>query len=146
MSAFIVSHDHIDALITYAINQHLWYYDREQKQSIQIIAHNATEVGRILYAENIRSVRRRYKEDFGNDGADYAYTPFNLFATKAASKQVVRACYCLDYQSCENDDWEDTQAALILSAIERHAAFNLCEDDKTWEINRGNFSFRSKAS
>ena len=60
MSAYIVDHDHIDALLDYAIQQQVRYVVRETNSIVEIDAKNATEIGRILLTENERSVRARY--------------------------------------------------------------------------------------
>lgn len=77
---------------------------------------SAAGVASSLYRENARSVHARY-------GGEMPYadcgTPIPSFAwLRFDPVQVIKACHCLAYQSCETDDWEETEAAAILRAIE----------------------------
>ena len=57
MSAYIVDHDHIDALLSYGIEHDVRYVVRESNACVNISRTNATEIGRILLDENERTVR-----------------------------------------------------------------------------------------
>lgn len=68
MSAFIVSHDHIDALLTFAKLHRVAYYvpqsicNKPGGTRVTIDDDTVSEVGRILLDENERSVRHRYPD------------------------------------------------------------------------------------
>lgn len=142
MSAFIVSHDHIDALMTYAAFSRISYWNPEARDRTVVTNINAEEVGRILLHENERSVRHRYS-DFGPDdlpgtiGEDAASYHFRLFQRSLTAIQAIKAVNCLEYQSCEHDDWEGSLAWRICQAIKSHATHHLPGYDlAAWEINR----------
>jgi len=59
MSAFIVSHSHI-ALMTWAVDMRMSYWNPEARQRVTVTRANAEEVGRILLHENEASVRYRW--------------------------------------------------------------------------------------
>ena len=47
---------------------------------------------------------------------------------------VIRACDCLDYQSCEHDGWERSEAYAILQAIRNRAVDGLSHCSRVWEL------------
>lgn len=137
MSAFIVSDDHINALMNYCIANRIDFYNPATRDRTQITTFNAGEIGRILMDENVRSVCHRYADagvEEKNAAADYR---FKLLLKYHHLKpvQVIKACHCLDYQSCETPDWEGTLAHRILQTIISHATHRLAGyDDAAWEI------------
>jgi hypothetical protein len=156
MSAFIVSHDHIDAIVTYAVQNRMSFWNPEAKKRIDITRANAEEIGRMLLHENERSVRYRYSETepdelpgtIGENAASYSYRPFFETALTPGGQrrailggltavQVIKAISCLNYQSCEHPGWEASLAWRICDAI-KSAAINRLPgyDDAGWEINR----------
>jgi hypothetical protein len=140
MSAFIVDNRHIDAIVTYAIAKRVRYFNpnnSRREQWIEITARNAEEIGRILLDENVRSVAHRYEnrinEDERNAAAIYAYRPF---PTPLAAVEFIKACKCLEYQSCETNDYETTLAYRILRACAESATNDLRGYEKApWEIS-----------
>jgi hypothetical protein len=141
MSAFVVGHDHIDGLLTWAIDQKVSYYWANQR--IEITDKNASKIGRTLLKENERSVGHRYNETDptempgtrGQYAADYIYRRF-MPPIKAVS--ILKACDCFDYQACETDDWEQSQAWLIIHTISKFAGRRVAgyEDAPGWELKR----------
>lgn len=136
MSAFIVSNTHINALLSYAIDKQVTYWNEKAGERTRITRHNAEEVGRILMDENVRSVCARYR-DAGNDeksaGADYS---FQYFSTPLTAAEVIKACQCLEYQSCETDDYDASLAWRITQDIKNHACHHVPGYDAApWEIN-----------
>lgn len=82
----------------------------------------------MLFNENVRSVQCRYPQD---KRSDY---PLHLFvnARDAAGRlahvpaiSILKMCDCLEYQSCETDDYEQTTAYRLLDNIRRHAIRSL---------------------
>jgi mannitol-1-phosphate/altronate dehydrogenase len=112
MSAYIVDHDHIDALLTFALCKS---YGRgvvytANETLIEIVSTNATEIGRILLTENERSVRHRYPDDAPGDlpgsiGEDAASYLFHRYERTPSPLVILKACECFDYQACETDDY-----------------------------------------
>jgi hypothetical protein len=108
MSAFVVSKRDIDAVVTVALEQN--FSNRP-----------ANELGKLLWLENVKSVAYRYgmparhaDEHHGYlaDVNAYAFEPCPL-SDGAASKIV----HCLDYQSCEHDEWPTSEAGKLVNAL-----------------------------
>lgn len=149
MSAFIVGHDHIDALLTFAIKK---IYGRGvcyvvNGNAVEITTFNATEVGRILLTENERSVRERYPHDpandlpgtIGEDAASYTFKPWPVAQLRAVSHlAILKGCNCFDYQACETDDYAESLACKIVDAIRGRAIYTLpgYDDAGGWEFCR----------
>lgn len=132
MSAYIVSHSLIDALLTFAIRDKVGYYVAATKQRIDITLDNATEVGRILLTENERSVYFRYddltansKDKPGTIGEDAQTYEFSARAGNIPAIVILKACSCFDYQSCETNDYEGSLAFTIINAIRASATSDL---------------------
>jgi hypothetical protein len=154
MSAFIVSHDHIDAMLTFAKLHRVSYYvpqelcNKPGGTRVDVTGETVTEVGRILLTENERSVRERYSDcspddlpgTIGENAAGYRFREFSEIYRLPAGKKcawILNACRCLDYQSCEHDGWEGSLAHKIVEAIQGAAIRALPHiDDAPWEINR----------
>jgi hypothetical protein len=94
---------------------------------------NATEVGRMLLAENYRSVYHRYDEGPKAELEDpYVYSPSPV---KKDPVQVLSAINCLEYQSCEHPEWADSEAKAFLDALAHKAILSLPGyDDTMWEV------------
>jgi hypothetical protein len=154
MSAFVVSHDHIDALVTFAAIQKLRY--RADNRIIYITSDNATETGAILLQENTRSVLNRYPNDTeatcpGREGEsvdNYKFHSFDQIERLPQHKLVgliLTACSCFDYQACETNDYEESTAYQIIDAIRTEAIRMVPKYDAPWEITRDQFTaFASK--
>lgn len=93
------------------------------------IAGNEQETCDILLAENVASFNYRYNETV-EEGMVY-----DAFATSLRAIDVIKACHCLEYQSCEHDGWATSTAKVIVAAIEGAASRALPGyDDAPWEI------------
>lgn len=136
MSIFIVEDMHVNAIVTYMIDERVRYWNEPTREYITVTRSNAEKVGRILMEENVRSYCARYKdayEDEKNAGATYAYKPFQ---TPLTPTEVIKACQCLEYQSCETDDWEASLACRILQEVKSNALHDLPDYETCpWEIN-----------
>jgi hypothetical protein len=145
MSAYIVGHDHIDALLTFALCKR---YGRgvvytAQETLIEITCDNASEIGRILLTENERSVRHRYPNDgpdelpgtIGEDAANYEFRPFDQPLQPLA---ILKGCECFDYQACETDDYKASVAHAIVNSIRKRAILCLpgYDDAAGWDFTR----------
>lgn len=137
MSAFIVGHDHIDALVSFAILKRISYWDGDQKKRIDITHTNATEVGRILLSENTSSVACRYMDRLDEEERAVTETYTFRLWSPVPMTHIMKACNCLDYQCCETDDWEQTVACRIVDEI-RQGAINSLPGytDAPWELLR----------
>lgn len=134
MSAFVVGNDHIDGLLTFAIDRHVAYFWANARR--EITTETATEIGRVLLAENERSVSHRYNDPPTDEAATYRFRRWIDSALTAVS--ILKACDCFDYQACETDDYEQSHAAKIIDAIRGKAYRNMpgYDDAPGWELRR----------
>lgn len=143
MSAYIVDHDHIDGLLSYAIAAQVRYVVPATDSCVEIELHNATEIGRILLDENERSVRHRYPgcdadELPGTIGQNSACYKFRRWRMCGDALVILKACDGFDYQACETNDYEKSLAALIIRAIRNYAIRRLpgYSDSPGWSLSR----------
>jgi len=134
MSAFIVNDYHINALVTWAANRHgsdaVTYYWAGRRREVR---QDPKRVANVLYAENVRSVNARYDDASSAHGFDYKAA--GIEPLRMTPVQVIKACHCLSYQSCETSDWEDTEAYAILRGVEGEAVRSLAGYDQAgWEL------------
>ena len=92
----------------------------------------ATHFANILLRENYRSLRARY---------DDAEIPHRvkvtlgevMRATQIPAVNVLHSVACFEYQACESDDWDQTDAYKICEQIRREAIRRLPGyDDAPW--------------
>lgn len=129
MSAFICSKNHISALANYACVQKVWLDGRSATSD------DFESIYKVLASENVRSVCARYDGDKPSDYDDFV-SPVSLSRYLVADPvQIIKLCDCLDYQSCETDDWKETLAYRTLQRI-RNAAIDSLPgyDDAKWAI------------
>jgi hypothetical protein len=109
MSAFVVSKGDIDAIVTIALE-------------LGVSTRPANLLGRLLWEENVKSVAYRYNmparhadENAGYlaDIEAYRFEPVTL---EARAARAVVDCY--DYQSCEHDGWEASEARRVIGHLE----------------------------
>lgn len=106
MSAWLVTKEHIDVIVTAGIVLNL------------IDESSATATGDDLWTENAESLRSRYgdAEDFWalpNPG-DYQFSPRPTEDLYYVAKEL----NCYTYQSCEHPGWSATSAHDLCDAIE----------------------------
>lgn len=120
MSSYLVNPEHIGALAAFAV----------QHDAVSRPLHgscgfdSARYVARLLAEENVRSVHCRYParkdeqhEAFYLSAEDWAehyyFNPPNV-----SPLGIISMCRCLDYQSCDTSDWDDTPACKQLTIIQ----------------------------
>lgn len=128
MSCFIVNPNHISALVRWACRANISVYYGNPPRRLAI-AGNEQETCDLLLAENTRSFNYRYGETVDETMV------YDAFATSLRPIDVLKACDCLAYQSCEHDGWETSTAKVIVSAIKEAAIRELPGyDEAPWEI------------
>jgi hypothetical protein len=116
MSAFIVSHACIDAIVTFAIDNRINY--RVEDVTCVCEPADATKLGKLLLRENERSVQYRYPNDSNADLPGRIGERARNYKFKRDERPNVRMeCECYDYQACETDDYEETVAHRIIQAV-----------------------------
>ena len=77
----------------------------------------------VLQEENIRSLVARYgeggAEDFTDDDLSIPLEIKRIPPTQLNAVQLFKLCDCLEYQSCETSDYEESLAFKILTKIRR---------------------------
>jgi hypothetical protein len=117
MSAFVVSYNHINAIVHWAVfNKCLINFNI-----------NPDELGQILWDENVVSYNYRYSET-GN-AETFIYLPER--ARQLTDIELIQALRCLNYQSCQHDDWEKSEA---FNYVERLITIALNKLGKTIEM------------
>lgn len=121
MSAYVVSNNTIRAVVGYAEEHDLWAMGVRTKD----------ELGQALLDENVRSVNNLYQEDHQAPtftyGDGYPVTP----------SQAAWHLLCIDYQSCETDDWPQTRAHALLYRLLQNITKHLADDIQgSWDAPR----------
>ncbi len=125
MSAFHVSNDHINYLLSWArrnnpiVHSSSARYDLTQSECYW-------RVGFMLREANNASMDARYGDE------PVPYEAQNLRALPAIT--VVAGCDCLAYQSCEYKGWEQSDAKRILDHIRDAAIRNVPGYEGHWEL------------
>lgn len=113
MSAWMCSEAHFNALLTYAVAMDVTFQDPRSNHTA-ITLETASAIGQVLIDENARSLLSRYRDPVEENTWAYTFQPFPHVLTRG---EAVCALGCLDYQSCESDDYRTTLAAVIVKAI-----------------------------
>ena len=116
MSAYIVGNAHINAMLQSADPHYegdgpSYYWEGER----HYFSGHKHEIGQILIDENFRSVNYRYGEDSTPD------TFQSILLRNYSPVEIIKACHCYEYQSCETDDWEESEAFAIVRVLKGRA-------------------------
>jgi len=148
MSAYVVHPDTID-LITSAGALFAPEWDRGVRFPSHIVrlpmvaAHpvravdwmvDQDAIARCLYAENVHSVNVRYRLD--DPMPDYRFQAVNLRGFDRLVPVVLKSIACLQYQSCEADDYDQSAASYLLKSLERMIICSLYGDAEPWGWER----------
>lgn len=162
MSAFVHENDHIDLLVALAIRvgatiTHKGEDGREVTFGLTTnrwdpceVTLTPTELGKVLLAENVASVRHAYPQiDQTDEGAgydrqvaEYTYTPVvvndETFDGIAWATAGTKAVHSYRYQSCENDNWTTTAAFAWCEVLLQRMAGPLpgYDEANTWTFDR----------
>ena len=117
MSAFLVDEIHINLIVTAAIDLGLVALLPPANDGVTITQGNAEAFGRMLWAENARSVAYRYpRDDHSEQSAEVAGYRFKRYPplTPHAAAKIIAA---YNYQACETPDYDETPAAHAVAAF-----------------------------
>ena len=132
MSAYVVEREHIAYLIEAALSEWAaksWGAGRfiwpgADGHEHTLTRANVDDVGQMLWDENMRSVGNRYPDCAldelpGQVLGDpvYRYTHPGRLWNRIEPAQVVKSCDCYEYQTCEPDDWPETEAFQFIQAL-----------------------------
>jgi len=133
MSAFIVQDSTINAVLSWS-NAHNLYRIRLGRKIYNFDnVKDLQKLGEVLIKANYKSVNDLYNSSVSTHPYEFVFTP------KISSIECLKAISCIDYQSCEFEGWEKSQAKKILEWIKDWAIRRLPE----WEGAKGwdNFDF-----
>lgn len=142
MSAYVVSLETIHAMLYAGMRSRIdhvrWqqFHQNDGPQRRELHQDSASSVGDMLLRECIRSVSHRYPQDTletlpGPSDVDLSaeYTYPRAFMPQIRDDLlpvvVLKAIDCYEYQSCETDDWETTEAFRFCQALRRHLIHDL---------------------
>jgi len=115
MSAFLVSKNHIDALV--AARKLDRHHDDGTLHKL-----SDDELGRMLWRENMLSLADRYDDPIDEDALRaYRFDPMTARMHKGQPLSpiaLVKLVHCYRYQSCEHDAWESSDAARYCERLE----------------------------
>jgi len=150
MSAYMVSNDTLDLLVTVAcwnrrdgmivvvpnnvkIPQGFVGHVQEHITVVNVRYDDANLIKKVLHDQNVRSLVARY----GDNPEDYTMERFNFVeATRNDElfKKIFGATRCYEYQACESDDYHVTFAHHVIQAIAKRAMAEFSEG--YWQYHR----------
>lgn len=146
MSAFIVSEAHINTLVCAGLHRRGGYGQGPLYfiflDGLRLNDDTATTLGRMLWAENVASVRYRYPDCAPDDLPGPIPTPdperyFVAFSLNQPLNPVavLKLLSSYEYQSCEHPAWEASDAKRYCDALRHDLITRLPGyDDAPWEV------------
>lgn len=130
MSAYVLSDEHLDAILTgFKLNLISDSISVKGKMILLDSDKALSDVGQILKDENYRSVNARYNEK--ELSTQYQYK----VANKYSPVELLKLCDCYDYQACKAGDYTETLACEVIDCIRRRLIKLLPGyDDAMWGI------------
>jgi hypothetical protein len=128
MSAFVVSRKHLTEIAAFASSGESSPHNREQR---------FRHVYETLATANVASVCARYQDEKPEDYIPFTKAYYGAVAKcSVAAVEVLKLLDCLEYQSCERDDWETSEAHKLLDYI-RAAAISALPgyEEAAWAID-----------
>ena len=117
MSAWIVSKNHIDALVQALAEGEI------------VVNIYPTEIGRTLWKENLLSIWARYPDTektddnypgpYGFRAIDTETYVYTRPAERLSYGSLLKQAHCYSYQTCEHDGWETSQAKKWIDTLRR---------------------------
>ena len=138
MTAFVVHFDHMDAILTHAIDN-ASQARLQTGEVVTITRDNASEIGRLLFLNNVLSCMNEHPgEDFRinmRSCEGYKFVPLKWKVTKVQAAKLID---CLEHQCSSCSHWFGSSAQIVLASM-RPADID-CEADAyeraAWEYVR----------
>lgn len=128
MSAFIVSNLHLNTIVS--TMAHYGLYLNLADGTLYRAKDSAVEVFNILAKANVDSVNACYRE---TSEVETHFHPCRVDPT--TPEKAIRLLQCLNYQSCEVENWYATPAAQIIAQAIMGLTTNIpAIDDNSWSI------------
>lgn len=136
MSAYLVSEKHIGLIAAYAHKHELTQYGPCSKTGLYRIE----DIAECLAQANIDSVDHRYPNQYIEDNVEAKiYIKNAIDQAKAINPDVFPSGYiakqldCLEYQSCEPDNWYQSNAFKIMTNIRAELVKKLSDyENASW--------------
>lgn len=138
MSAYIVDRDHIRYLVSAAVRLDRdalrWFHANVWHELPTRDRERASQVGQMLWDENIRSIEGRYPGTKGKPDRMPGKSDDGMLVYSHASGdwpgpidpvQVLKSCNCYEYQSCEHEEWSASEAHAFIEALRARAVRTL---------------------
>lgn len=141
MSAYMVKREVIKYLITAAGSLEIlknedtfrWYHNGKWHELRKYETDRATSAGQMLWDANKKSIEARYPDTIGHPdrmpgvviGENYIYAHSQRLTGIINPLQVIATCNCFDYQACEYEGWEDSEAYAFIEALKEMAIMAL---------------------
>lgn len=149
MSAFYVGSDHIDAMLSAALRAHggVWVPRSLTNDTPHIRNPDRalmSRIGALLLRANVDSLKARYPGSWhellwGAEPDQFRFRHDMHWLNRAPPAHVAKLCDCFDYQSCEHEGWDGSEAARW-SAWLREAAWRM-----TPEYDAGPWGYKRPA-
>ena len=147
MSSYIVDKEHIEQIVLYVYKlkgiQSLNYYHQNKRRQFNSMG----DVAKELSKANCEGVNSRYMA-FDDDNQPYDFDDLSINDLKVKNPlQAIQLIRCLEYQSCDNPDYENSLANSILKTITQHIISFMIEHEcelhatesyKLWDFNEDN--------
>lgn len=111
MSAYQCSPEHIAFIC--AVYSEVW---RNRRTGYMPYVHTS-DLYAILSTANAESVAFRYREPVASYPRTVAFPKIDIATVDANIGAIFRSIACLEYQSCERDDWKDSNAFGLLQGL-----------------------------
>lgn len=160
MSAFMVSKEHIDALVTAAstpADYHhsngglSWYWGEGREHHAMLRYGDCDEqnrVGAMLWAENLKSINARYPDTIDGENipgpadfspAEIVIYEFEQLPGNVDPLVVLDALSCYEYQTCEHgDEWRASEAHAFCEYLRDKMIRMIPRKREVWEISDRN--------
>ena len=138
MSAFLVTPEHISEIVKYAKRKNFSHaYNCFTKEHIDCDPKN---IVKLLAQANIDSLVARYGDD-PKDYADFVNKCLDCFSTighaDLGSGDIYNMLCCWDYQSCEVNNWYETDAYWLHVSLKGLVAKKMADGAKiTWDYEK----------
>jgi hypothetical protein len=118
MSAFMCSEKHIKSIVR--------FFDADKRYAPEKWANKTPQdLCALLEHANRVSVNHRYRHSDGIPAVsvvEFVWTKKDDAAAPVSALVAFKLIQCLDYQSCETDDWRDSEACAFLDWLQSKAA------------------------
>ncbi|NUR03765.1 MAG: hypothetical protein HOY79_46825 [Streptomyces sp.] len=125
MSAFVVTKEHIDALVTVGLPRPgetgsvRWQDPIDPTVTHRLSRETADRAGSLLWQENRVSVNHLYRD---GDPVDAEYQFQRAWHEPVVALKLID---CYEYQSCEHDRWKESQAKRLCDQLRKLAVSKL---------------------